>query len=261
MGLNKKDFNLPGKPKKESTTTTPSTSSTDGLDDSELMTEEELAELNNPWADEDEDKEWYWMFLRWQYDVYLGLVGIPWVVMGAILVFANFLINIMFNDGWAGGNIFLIANTAYLVIQYLLSVLLFLEIDPWLKYMKFIRIGSLWISCVYLFNYIFFTAILIWVLENLDGSEITYLTMYTVMVLAYNLMLHLPVLAVNLAIILKEISMEFIQFLYDVALTPRDDYSLAIRNFEYLFIDLSNWVNPWFWAEEDATGKWDDMYE
>jgi len=49
--------------------------------------------------------------------------------------------------------------------------------------------------------------------------------------------------------------------LYDVAGTPQDDYSIALHNVEDLFIDLSNWVNPWFWAEEDESGKWDTMYE
>jgi len=99
------------------------------------------------------------------------------------------------------------------------------------------------------------------ILEDLDGAEVTYLNMYTVMVLSYNLILHCPILFINFGIIAKEISMEFIQFLYDVAGTPQDDYSIALHNVEDLFIDLSNWVNPWFWAEEDESGKWDTMYE
>jgi len=45
------------------------------------------------------------------------------------------------------------------------------------------------------------------ILEDLDGAEVTYLNMYTVMVLSYNLILHCPILFINFGIIAKEISM------------------------------------------------------
>jgi len=136
-----------------------------------------------------------------------------------------------------------------------------LEFDFFLKWMKFIRIGSLACAWIYFFGYVFWAGVLIWILDDLDGGEITYTNIYSVMVLAYNLIIHTPVLMINLMIMVKEFSMEFLQLAYDVAGTSEDDYSLTVGNLEYLFIDLSNWVNPWFWAEEDATGKWDEMYE
>lgn len=175
------------------------------------------------------------MFKQVRYVVYFCVVAVPWTLFGAALVATNVVINIAFNDGWAGGNIFLIAQTAYLVLQYVLSVLLFLEIDPWLKYMKFIRIGSLFVSYLYTIMYIIFSILLVVILDDLDGAEITYMNMYTVMVLSYNLIFHTPVLAINIGIILKEISMEFIQFMNDVAMTGMDDYSLATHNLLDLF--------------------------
>lgn len=181
------------------------------------------------------DREWFWMFKQTRYLVYFICVAIPWTLFGAALVATNVVLNIFVNDGWAGGNVFLIMQTAYLAIQYFLSVLLYLEIDPWLKYMKFIRIGSLFVSWVYTLWYIALSILLVVILDDLDGAEVTYINMYTVMVLSYNLIFHVPVLAVNVGIILKEISMEFIQFCNDVAMTGMDDYSLATHNLLDLF--------------------------
>lgn len=97
-----------------------------------------------------------------------------------------------------------------MVLQYALSVILYLEVDPWLRYMKFIRIGSLFLAWVYLIFYIAFSILLVVILDDLDNSEVTYMSMFTVMTLSYNLIFHTPVLLVNLMIIIKEISMEFI---------------------------------------------------
>jgi len=133
--------------------------------------------------------------------------------------------------------------------------MLFLEIDPWLKYMKFIRLGSLFVAWVYLLFYIAFSILLVVILDDLDGSDVTYMSMFTVMTLSYNLIFHTPVLLVNLMIIIKEISMELIQFANEVAGTGMDDYSLATKNILDLFTDIGNWFNPWWWSEavEDPT--------
>jgi len=81
--------------------------------------------------------------------MYLGMVGIPFICISGLLLVGNYLINAWLNDGWGAGNIFLIANTAYATLQWILATLLFLEIDPWLKYMKFIRLGSMFIAFMY----------------------------------------------------------------------------------------------------------------
>ena len=208
------------------------------------------------------ERPWYSVFKSVRYVVYFSLVAVPWILIGAALCTSNIIINIGFNDGWAAGNIFLISQTAYLLIQYFQSVLLYLEVDPWLKYMKFIRIGSLFMAWAYLMAYIAFSILLVVILDDLDGSEVTYMSMFTVMTLSYNLIFHTPVLLVNLMIVIKEISMEFLQFVNDLAGTGMDDYSLAAHNFLDMIVDITNWINPWWWAEavEDPT-EWDEMYE
>ena len=208
------------------------------------------------------DRPWFYMFKTVRYSVYFALVAVPWIILGALLCATNVVINIGFMDGWAGGNVFLISQTCYLVLQYALSVILYLEVDPWLKYMKFIRIGSLIAAWYYLLVYIALSILLVVILDDLDGSEVSYMSMFTVMTLSYNLIFHTPVLLVNLMVILKEISMEFVQFVNIAAGTGMDDYSLAAGNLTDMFTDLFNWINPWWWNEAiDDPTMWDSMYE
>jgi hypothetical protein len=128
--------------------------------------------------------------------------------------------------------------------------------------MKFIRIGSLFVAWIYLIIYIALSILLVVILDDLDNSDVTYMSMFTVMTLSYNLILHTPVLLVNLMIIIKEITMEFIQFVNDVAGTGMDDYSLASRNLLDMFTDIFNWFNPWWWAEAvDDPEMFDEQYE
>ena len=96
-----------------------------------------------------------------------------------------------------------------MIIQYILSIGLFWEIEIWIYYMKFIRIFSLLSSYIYIFGYLFALVTLLVVLDDLDGAQVKWANMYTVMVISYNLILHAPILPLNLGIALKEFSMEF----------------------------------------------------
>ena len=186
-------------------------------------------------------------------------IAVPWTLLGGAAVAWNVWLNIYFNQGWAGGNIWLIMNTVYLILQYVLSLLIFYEIDAWIYYMKFIRFGSLITSYFYTIMYVVALVQLLVVIDDLDGSEVTFVNMYTVMVLAYNLILHAPIIPVNMAIAGKELSMEFVQFLNDWAGTGLDDWSLGLHNIVDFFIAIGNWLNPWWWFSDKK--DWDEMYE
>ena len=41
------------------------------------------------------------------------VLAVPWSVFGIIGVVFNIFINVDFNKGWAGGNVFLIGNTLH----------------------------------------------------------------------------------------------------------------------------------------------------
>ena len=115
----------------------------------------------------------------------------------------------------------------------------------------------------YIYTIIYIAALvtLIVILDDMDGQEITLVNMFTVMVLSYNLILHAPIIPLNIGIAIKELSMEFIQFANDWAGTGLDDISLGAHNIIDMGIAMTNWLNPWWWVEEDKGDKWDNMYE
>ena len=76
--------------------------------------------------------------------------------------------------------------------------------------MKFIRIISLISAYLYSIGYALGVVTLLVVAWDLDGSDVTWVGMMTCMVLSYNLILHAPILLINLGIAIKEFSMEFI---------------------------------------------------
>ena len=46
----------------------------------------------------------------------MWVVGVPWIIV-LIAIFAwNMFVNIFWNKWWAEGNVFLMANTAYIMI-------------------------------------------------------------------------------------------------------------------------------------------------
>lgn len=75
--------------------------------------------------------------------------------------------------------------------------------------MKFIRICSLVSAYLYSIGYFLGVVTLMVVAWDLDGAEVTWVGMMTAMVLSYNLILHAPIMLINLGIAGKEFSMEF----------------------------------------------------
>lgn len=138
------------------------------------------------------------------------MIAVPWTILGLALIGFNLFCNIGLNEGWAGGNLWLIGNTVYLILQFALSIGLFWEIDVWIYWMKFIRIFSLLSSYIYIFGYLFALVTDLIILDDLDGSEIRWANVYSAMVLSYNLILHAPILPICIGISIKEFSMEVI---------------------------------------------------
>lgn len=150
------------------------------------------------------------VFTQVKYILNIVLIAVPWTLFGLLNIAWNLWLNIYFNQGWAGGNVWLILNSAYLVSQYILSIGLFWEIDVWIYYMKYIRIFSLLSAYLYSIVYALAIVTLMVVAWDLDGAEITWVGMMTAMVISYNLILHAPILLVNFGICFKEFTMEFV---------------------------------------------------
>ena len=87
-------------------------------------------------------KPWYSVFSTTSYILNMILFAVPWTLLGGVLVGGNLVLNIWFNHGWAYANIFLIANTVYAIVQYIMSIIIVWEVDIVMQYTRWIR----WIS-------------------------------------------------------------------------------------------------------------------
>jgi hypothetical protein len=123
----------------------------------------------------------------------------------------NFWLNIGANDWWAEGNVFLVYNTVYLLIQGFLSMWLAFEIPTWLKHMKAIRFLSMVAANTY--NILFALGLFKWIsmIWWEDNSNANIMTLLVNMNIGYNLIVHWSIVPVNIAIVLKEASMEVVQ--------------------------------------------------
>jgi len=80
---------------------------------------------------------WLWIF---RYYFNLGFVAIPWTIYYVIMMGFNIYVNIAWNKWWAGGNIFLVANSAYHVLMGLHSIFLVYEFEAYLRWTRVIRV-------------------------------------------------------------------------------------------------------------------------
>ena len=69
---------------------------------------------------------WGWVEV-FAYIINLWVFAVPWTIMGLLCILINIFLNIDYNKGWAEGNVFLMGNTIYAIIQYTLSLFLIYE--------------------------------------------------------------------------------------------------------------------------------------
>ena len=154
---------------------------------------------------------WQWLEV-FQYVINFWVIAIPWTIYGFWSVMWNIFLNIDFNKDWAGGNFLLMSVTATMIIQYILSLLLFFEIDSVLRHIKFIRLINL-MYC-FGFNLIYALSAVKFYFMIKDYIDTPYgkaewMDLYICMVLGYNIVLHIGNWNINTAIMLKEFSLEY----------------------------------------------------
>ena len=79
---------------------------------------------------------WLW-WTRWYFN--LALAAIPWTIYYAVILGFNLFVNITWNRWWAGGNLYLVANSVYHVLMGLHSVFLIYEFSAYLRLTRWIR--------------------------------------------------------------------------------------------------------------------------
>ena len=102
------------------------------------------------------------------------------------------------------------------------------EIPTWLKHMKAIRFLSMVAANVY--NIVFAISLLKWVsmIWWEDNSNANIITLLVNMNIGYNIIVNWSIVPINLGIVLKEISMEFLQMASNRAGEGDDKISLGM---------------------------------
>ena len=97
---------------------------------------------------------WDYIFTTVPYIVDISVVAIPWTILGLALIIWNLVLNIYFNEGWAGANAFLIFNTLYAVFMYVVTIFTTWEIDIVLHYIRWLRLFSVIAAIIYTVGWI-----------------------------------------------------------------------------------------------------------
>ena len=157
----------------------------------------------------------------------LVCVAIPWTIIAWLLWLWNIVFNSWLNKGWAEGNFWLLANTAFCTFQTLLTLPLVDELEYYLRRMFFLRMGS--VIAAWLYNIAYLTMLADW-FYNVYGltdekiEELGALDMLMNMFFIYNSILHSGIVIVNFVIIFKELELEFYQMIKG---SMTDDYALS----------------------------------
>jgi len=181
--------------------------------------------------------------LKWVYSIVF--IGIPWSLVTWLFIVGNIVVNSWLNEGWAEGNLFLLGNTIYAMVQTFLGWNLFLEFYPYLQWFAFIRILSLFGAVVY--NSVYLTFLFGWlseifvlpIEEDDPFAEIGIFDVVANMMMVYNSILHAPIFVLNAGIIWKE----SVMLLFNSSLWiagPESKYALT-----------------WKFASEEI---WDDLW-
>ena len=170
---------------------------------------DELPEYNlDLFKEGDTDVFDYFKYYRWAINA--AIIGFPWWATAFSCFAYNIYFNIAWNKWWASGNAYLLMSSVYLFYQVVNSIPLIFELPIWLRAFRVTRILSFFSAIVYTFVY-FLSAFewydQIWLVT--DKSTYDFVTIISNMLLGYNLILHSSIIPVNIAIIVKEISLNF----------------------------------------------------
>lgn len=150
-------------------------------------------------------------FMGFRWILNMITIGIPWTFVSQIFFAWNVLFNAKWNFLWAGGNVYLIANTVYAYVQTWMSVFLIYEIPFYMRHFKLFRFLSLCSAVVYNFLYFASVADFLILLFKQDKDTIDIFYLMSAMFFGYNIVLHFPITIVNFVIFVKEIFMEMFQ--------------------------------------------------
>jgi hypothetical protein len=77
------------------------------------------------------------MYYRWIVNFFL--VGVPYLLLVTVLNVYNIWFNVYLNDFWAEGNIYLVLNSLFSILQSQISLIVVFEIPIFLENIKTLR--------------------------------------------------------------------------------------------------------------------------
>lgn len=161
------------------------------------------------------------------------------------MVMTDTLLEIFWMKWWAHGNFILLAKTTYLVLQTISFTPVVFEIGFIIRHTKFFRFVSLAAAVIYIISNIFFLLTFIGELESPEGwFERNMFTTFTELILGYFTFFDMIGIPVSLAIIIKEFSMEFFQFLKRNAGAKNDNISLGFTDLMFFVKGVIDFFNP-----------------
>ena len=162
----------------------------------------------------------------------------------------NIFLNIHFNRWWAGGNLYLMVNTLFNLVQGANAIWLVYEIPVYLDWFKLNRVFSFEAAIFYNALYAFLawkTYQSVFQYDYVTRGPPDSFEVFKDMFLVYNLILHVWILPINFVTIAKEIELEYVNLFTDWATTDRnqDDASLGEED----ALNLLNLFNPFTWVD------------
>lgn len=181
------------------------------------MDDYQVDEIKN--SVEDIGKKFRWgklikLFVAFRWVINTVLIGFPWVVWSVLLVVYNIVFNAWLNKWWAKGNIWLLANTYFAIIQAILSWPLFFEVGIYLRHFYLFRWVSLFSAITY--NTVYLSLLAGWLIQTYtlpetEMAEVGTIDILLNMFFMYNTIMHCSIVPINFGIIAKEIEMEFFE--------------------------------------------------
>ena len=196
------------------------------------------------------DLQWYDYLDYFRYILNIIFFGIPWFVISLSCVIINLYMNIAWNEWWGDGNAWLLGNTIYLVIQFLISNFLVFEWPIFVRAFRITRFISLWSSVFYIISYVI--SLFVWydmLYLVQDKTQYDFVTIVVNCLLGFNLVVHSEIIPILAVIIFKETTMEFFQFLNPDAGKAWDSVAMNTGDFGTFWDDLLYWLNPFTWID------------
>ena len=183
--------------------------------------------------------------------------------MCVLFILYNLSFNIWFNEWWADGNYWLIANTVYLWLACLHSVLLVFEVPFYLRVLKIVRIGGTLTALTYNFYYIVLSLEWAKMLFLDDVRKMQPGDILLNLALGYNLVMHFPAVVISMTIFAKEVSMYFFEFLHGgMGIFGQDPkYAMRPRDIVTSWYELVDSLDILFWIDLFAGTHYRDTVE